>query len=68
MCQCNEARVRLFVPDANRLRLKIGVEKPKIVVHLCGYHPFYSETIVKEMYMMELALMLADCCTWIKCY
>lgn len=33
MCQCNEARVRLFVPDANRLRLKIGVEKPKIVVH-----------------------------------
>ena len=32
------------------LRLKIGLKKPKIVVHLCGCHPFDGGTHIKEVY------------------
>ena len=54
MCQCNEPRVLLFVLDTS-------FKKPKIVVHLCGCHPFDGGTHIKEVY--GVCLMLADCCT-----
>lgn len=47
---CSKGRVLLFVPYVNWLRLKIGHEKPKIIVHLCGCYPFDVGTIMKEMY------------------
>ena len=50
MYLCNEARVLLFGPYVIRPRLKIGNEKPEVIVHLCGCYQLDSETIIKEMY------------------
>lgn len=65
MYLCHKARVLLFVSNVKRLRLEIGLEKLQVIVHTFGCYPFESEQLTTTCMQ---SVLLADCCTWRKCY